>query len=116
MRTKINFGVVFISIILFSCGNNKDNKTSEFAANQPADSTGQEATYKIYSLPAPMQLPSALKMNTQNFSEEFLSTTDQKKQPEGTNIKKSEMMGIYGVDLGYCLLFDQNQSSINYLS
>ena len=109
--------LALVSVLIASCGGEKENKTTETNSNLTSDSTAKEQVYKIYSLPAPMQLPSAIRENTTKFSEEFLSPTNLKKtQGEGTNVKKAVLLGVYGVDLGYCLLFDQNQSSINYLS
>jgi hypothetical protein len=103
------------TVLLFmSCGSETENKTSEQVT--PKDSVKSEPVFKVYSLPAPMQLPHAIRATTDNFSEEFLKPTNSAKPTESSAINKAVTLGIFGVDFGYCLLFDQNQHAINYLS
>jgi hypothetical protein len=109
---------LFVSVfVLSSCGSEGENKNK--TTDQP-DSLKKDTTakkYSILSLPAPMQLPQSIRAHTDKFSEELLAPTHEKKPAsEGTSVKKSITLGVYGVDLGYCILFDQNQHSINYIS
>src|ERR1051325_931351 len=120
MRNLYQVALVASGLILFfACGNSTGDKTTDsnnLNSNTAADTGKKDTTFKIYSLPAPMQIAVAIRNNEKTFSEEFLKPTNQHKTIEGTNSTRSIQLGIYGVDMGYCMMYDQNQAVIDYLS
>lgn len=105
----------FSSFLLFvGCGSDvKDNKTDKTITDTVAsDST----PLKIYSLPAPLQIPNAIKGFKTKYSETFLTPTNTNEAKYNTNFQKAVNIGIYGIDMGYAMLFDQTQTAIDYFS
>jgi hypothetical protein len=113
--------IVFIALglTLFACsGGNQENKkenSSSDTVNTTKDSSKPTAL-KVYTLPAPMQLPSLLHKLSAKFSQEFLKPSDNLKPGASDNKKEALILGMFGVDMGYCILYNQSQASMNYMS
>ncbi|MEW6468869.1 MAG: hypothetical protein AB1458_08095 [Bacteroidota bacterium] len=102
------------AVIIYSCGGEaKDPKTDKTDADTLAADT---TPLKIYTLPAPLQIPNAIKGFKTKYSEEFLIPTNKSDIAYNTNFQKAVNIGIYGIDMGYAMLFDQTQTSIDYFS
>lgn len=112
-RTMLSLALITL-FILSSCSNSSD-KTSEIqqgTIETPAAKTKDSANQaKLFSLPAPMQIASAIKKNCPNYFDEFLCPL---KNSPPSDFEKTLMLGIYAVDLGYANVYDQKQTSINY--
>ncbi len=108
--------IAFVALIAFnSCGGNSDNVTNITenkvdAEKKDADSAGQT---KVYSLPAPMQIASAIKKTNPKFIDGITSPI---RTDFTSDFNKIINLGIYAVDLGYSNVYEQNQSSLNYFT
>ncbi len=107
---------VLSALFIFGCSSEPKEKAGRENADSAKKDTAKTAMYKIYSLPAAMQIPTAIKGMKGNFSEEYLKPTNTKDVPASTNFSKAVNMGMYGIDMGYCLLYEQNQLAIKYVS
>jgi hypothetical protein len=104
------------ALFIFGCGSEPKEKTGKEKADSAKKDTAKTTMMKIYSLPAAMQIPTAIKEMKGTFSEEYLKPTNTKDAPASTNFSKAVNMGICGIDMGYCLLYEQNQLAIKYVS
>src|SRR5688572_30596442 len=107
------FSFLFL-LCAFGCGNtNRENKSDKPDSDTVAMDT---SSLKIYSLPAPMQVPNAIKGLQSKYSEEFLTPVTGSTTSYNTNFEKAVNIGILGIDMSYAMLFDQTQTSIDYFS
>jgi hypothetical protein len=70
---------------------------------------------KMFSIPSPIQMATMIKDNVSSFNEEMLT------DPENvanftTEFKRAVNMGIYGADLGYATIYENNTKAVSYLS
>ncbi|MFT4600544.1 MAG: hypothetical protein ACI857_000718 [Arenicella sp.] len=70
---------------------------------------------KMFSIPSPIQMATMIKDNTASFNDEMLT------DPENvanftTEFKRAINMGVYGADLGYSTIYENNTKAISYLS
>jgi len=70
---------------------------------------------KMFSIPSPIQMATMIKDNVSSFNEEMLT------DPENvanftTEFKRAINMGIYGADLGYATIYENNTKAVSYLS
>jgi hypothetical protein len=112
----ISLLLTFSAICLFSsCGNDAEKSTtadvSQDSLNASQSGKDDNGAEEIFSLPAPMQIASAIKKNCPNYYAELLSPL---KNTASSNFSKALNLGIYAVDLGYANVYDQKQTSINY--
>lgn len=107
---------VAIIFMLSSCGNNSNEAASaEKAAVITIDSANLETKQKIYSLPSAMQVSTFLKTVDGKYHEDFLKGNMNPSNASLTTTQKALSLGIFGVDLGYTISYNQEQSSIIYL-
>ena len=107
----------FIALLVSSCsGGTSESKKEETVVDSTSSKkdTAKQA-FKVYSLPAPMQIPTAIRNLSAKFNEEYLKPSDNLK-PSGDNDREAFILGILGVDMGYCSVYGQNQAVMNYMS
>jgi len=103
------------SFLLNSCSNNSENNQETTQANTNIVSEGSKDSLGqvVYSLPAPMQIASAIKRNCPNYFDDLLCPL---KSSATSNFAKTINLGIYAVDLGYANVYEKTQTSINYFA
>ena len=121
MKKNYFFSISLLSlaIIFNGCsGTPKEDKKDDASADSSKTKldTSKNMSYKIYSLPAPMQLPTSIRHLSEKFNEEYLHPSDITKPGAADYNKKALILGIFGVDMGYCSVYDQNQAAMNYMS
>lgn len=115
MKNKKNIIIlIFGVLIFFACVEN--NKTE---SNENQDSLdflqAKPKTNIFYSLPSPMEMVSIISRTGVNYNESFLSDTKEAER-YSTNRALALNLGIYGADLSYACLFDQQQKSLEYMA
>lgn len=70
---------------------------------------------KMFSIPSPIQMVNMIKDNVNTFNEELIT------DPENvanftTEFKRAINMGVYGADLGYATIYENNTKAVSYLS
>lgn len=121
-----SFYLLFASMLVVSCGgegievDSEDGNDSEIIVVQDnvldsASSLNTSINGKMFSIPSPIQMATMIKDNVSTFNEELLT------DPEGvanftTKFKRAINMGVYGADLGYATIYENNTKAVSYLS
>ncbi len=116
--------VVFIACItLFgSCTCNQDKKQKLLSASKQTDTTTtvsgiskKKVSDVLTSIPSPLELSFMIKESGSQFDKSLLNKTSNLSQ-YNTSFQKAINLGIYGTDLGYINLYNQNEEVVDYLS
>jgi hypothetical protein len=123
MKSKINWYLfIFIFTIAFSgCSGCKKGKNKE-AANQDVNVQVDEQVMNdfnqakkiFYSMPSPLETAMLIKTAGATYNEKLLNPLS-KASTYTTNKSMALNLGIYTTDLSFASLFDQTQTSINYM-
>lgn len=70
---------------------------------------------KMFSIPSPVQMSLLLKDEIGIFNEEMITNPDNVSNFT-TTYKRAVNMGIYGADLGYATIYENNTKALSYLS
>jgi hypothetical protein len=70
---------------------------------------------KLFSVPSPIQTALLIKSANLDFNEKLLNPED-KVSSYNESVSKALNLGVYGADLGYVTLYDQNAKALNYLN
>lgn len=116
---KLNFikiSTLFLGAALFvSCGNNSNENGSKEAVIDPNSSLNTNFDGKLFSIPSPIQMALLIKEASATFNDQLLNSLDKSKNYT-TEQKQALNLGIYGTDLGYASIYEQNSISLKYLS
>jgi hypothetical protein len=118
---KKMYKLFFISIIstslLVSCSS-KENSDEENMIDEeildPTSSLNTNFDGKIFSIPSPVQTSMLIKDLKLPYTENLLNPADNV-DLYNTESKRALNLGIYGTDLGYITLYNQNATSLKYL-
>jgi hypothetical protein len=109
-----------ILTIFFACSSGKKTEEQEFMAGldttkAEGPSISEEVIGDILqSIPAPLEIAVLLKESGKKYNASYLNSTDNISR-YNSNYKKALNMGIYGTDLGYTNIYEQNQDGIKYM-
>ena len=70
---------------------------------------------KMFSIPSPIQMVNLIKENVSTFNEDLI-TNPEDVANFTTEYKRAINMGIYGADLGYATIYENNTKAVSYLS
>ncbi len=113
---------IFLIAVLFSgCGSDKQKSGSgeitldetELDADLLEDISSAKQIF--YSLPSPLETAMLIKSAGATYNEELLNPTENASSYT-TNKSMALNLGIYTTDLSFASLFDQTQTSINYMN
>ena len=123
-RLLIMAVIAFPVIVLFNSCNNEsttkediladiipDNQDESIILNKPVDSLRTI----FYDLTSPVELAGFVSESGTSYDKELLNSIDNKSK-YSINLKQALNLGVYGTDVIYCRMFDQNQDAINYLA
>lgn len=120
---KNHFGIltaiVSISFVIFSCNRGTQNTSSptdeiQVEVDQDILNDINQAKKIFYSLPSPLETALLLKSAGAVYNEKLLNPISNVTNYT-TNKSMALNMGIYTTDLSYASLFDQTQTTINYM-
>jgi hypothetical protein len=108
-------------VLLSACGSGK--KTDEQTLMETLDTTSvkgptiSEAVKGdiLQQIPSPHEISVLLKESGKNYNSAFLNSADNSSR-YNTNFKKALNLGIYGTDLGYTNIYEQNQDGVKYMA
>lgn len=127
MRIKhlfiVSLGFVVVAGLMSSCQSSgtktkgAEEKLIESASKVDAQLMENFNKSKLifYSLPSPLETAMLIKKSGARFDADILNPTKNASK-YSTNLKMAVNLGIYGADLSYTSLFDQTQSSIQYMA
>lgn len=127
MKITLNsFFAIVIAVLLYSCGGGSGDNNSNGAGDgeivvipdsvlDSAQTMNTTIGGRMFSIPSPIQMSTMIRSNVDVFNEEMLS------DPEGvanftTKFKRAINMGIYGADLGYATIYENNTKAVSYLA
>jgi len=110
-----------LSLVLFNSCNNSNQDFNENGDNLINEDDSALIDHKkkvkmiFYNIPSPVEMATILQKTSPDYNSEILNPHNAYSKYT-TNKKIALNLGIYGSDLSYSRLFDQIQSSVNYLS
>ena len=114
--------VIFLSTLFISCGGNKEK--TEGQGEDSTDLSDSVGMMKIsgktqnifYAIPSPIELAQLIQKAGAKYDKKILNSIDNVSK-YSTTTSKALNLGVYGADLSYTSVFDDNtQESILYLS
>ncbi|HTH55734.1 MAG TPA: hypothetical protein VL728_06780 [Cyclobacteriaceae bacterium] len=108
------------ALILASCGKSKKPDEQEFLNSLDSAKKGPSIDQEVINgilqqIPSPLEISVLLKQSGTRYSSSILNTPDNISK-YNSNYKKALNLGIYGTDLGYTNIYQQNQDGIKYLA
>jgi hypothetical protein len=109
-----------IAIILSACGS--DKKTDEQAFLESLDSAKSQSAVVseaalaeiLQQIPSPLEISVLLKESGKKYNPGYLNSPDNLSR-YNSNFKRALNLGIYGTDLGYTNIYEQNKDGVNYI-
>lgn len=106
-------------VTLGACGGETQQQQSADAADTTAlndtSSVYNRAKSIFYSMPSPLEFTTLIKSAGGTFRKELLHNTGLSTQYQGAQ-KQSLLLGVYGADLSYASVFNQQQDAIKILA
>ncbi|MCB0762633.1 MAG: hypothetical protein KDC12_13985 [Flavobacteriales bacterium] len=112
--------VFLFSLLLVSCESDSGNHEEQVIdTNTTQDESESQRAAKVkkifYTIPSPVEMAAIIKKSGASFDKAMLN--DVNKANNYTGAKSQALnLGIYGADLSYSSMFDQNQEAIYFLS
>ncbi|HEY8937336.1 MAG TPA: hypothetical protein VIM65_19055 [Cyclobacteriaceae bacterium] len=109
-----------ILVVLSACGGEKKSDEQKFLENLDSAKTegptiSQEVIGDILQqIPSPLEISMILKESGKKYNVTYLNSADNRAK-YNTNYKKALNLGIYGTDLGYTNIYEQNQDGVKYM-
>jgi len=120
MPTKLT-AVLLMAVLLAGCGSEKRKSGSdELSISESEMDAGilediNSAKQIFYSLPSPLETAMLIKNAGATYNEDILNSVDNTSNYT-TNKSMALNLGIYTTDLSFASLFDQTQTSIQYMN
>ena len=113
-------GLIAIVLFFSSCGDNKAKdedflQSLDSAANADVTVDTEAINSILQQLPSPLEISMMLKESGQEYNQGMLNSASNRSK-YNTNFQKAINLGIYGTDLGYTNIYEQNQVGIEYIS
>ena len=110
-----------ILLLLAACGSEK--KTDEQAFLEGLDSAKTEGPSIsegvigdiLQQIPSPLEISVLLKESGRKYNSSYLNSPDNTSK-YNSSFKKALNLGIYGTDLGYTNIYEQNQDGVKYMA
>ncbi|MEM9856254.1 MAG: hypothetical protein AAF843_02795 [Bacteroidota bacterium] len=114
--------LIFIVAIAFLAACGSGSKPDEQAFLESLDSTtveGPEISQEVISsvlqqIPSPLEISVLLKESGTKYNKQLLNSSDNISK-YNSNYHKALNLGIYGTDLGYTNIYEQNQDGLDYM-
>lgn len=117
---KILLGLACVAI-LASCESGKKPNAQAFLESLDSLKVSEPTISQevisdiIQQIPSPLEISVLLKDAGKKYDKKLLNSTDNISK-YNSNYKKAVNLGIFGTDLGYCNIYEQNQDAIFYLN
>lgn len=114
-------GIITLIFFISSCGGEKKPSEEEFLKSleetEPAAPSVDVETINavLQQIPSPIEISMMLKESGQNYDAALLNSTENLSK-YNTNFQKAMNLGIYGTDLGYTNIYEQNQDGLAYMA
>ncbi|MBX2964450.1 MAG: hypothetical protein KF687_18220 [Cyclobacteriaceae bacterium] len=115
----VKFGL--LALLIAACGSDKKSDEQTFLESLDAGKsdgpTISEAVIGdiLQQIPSPLEISVLLKESGKRYNASMLNSADNLPK-YNSNYKKALNLGIYGTDLGYTNIYEQNQDGVKYIS
>ena len=114
--------ITFVSPLFYGCGNgegegeNGGDDTTAAGEGSGMTKTNGKAQHIFYAIPSPIELAQLIQKAGAKYNKDLLNSPDNINK-YSSNTSKALNLGVYGADLSYTSVFDDNtQESIIYLA
>lgn len=112
--------IVILAAALAACGGKKPDEQAFLESLDTTQTQGPSISEEVIGdilqqIPAPLEISVLLKESGQKYNVSYLNTPDNLSK-YNSNFKKALNLGIYGTDLGYTNIYEQNQDGVKYMS
>lgn len=116
--SRIYLGLILL--LFFACDSKKPNEQAFRESLKDVTSHAPEISQEVLSdiiqqIPSPLEISVLLKESGTNYDKAMLNKADNVSQ-YNSNFSKALNLGIYGTDLGYTNIYEQNQDALFYLN
>jgi len=107
-------------VILSACGSGTKPENDPLAGIDDSLKTeglpisGEVIAGILQAIPSPLEISMLLKESGKKYNVAFLNSADNRSK-YNSNYKKALNLGIYGTDLGYTNIYEQNQDGVKYM-
>jgi hypothetical protein len=110
----------FVALFLAACGSSKKPDENAFLQSLDSAKSGPTIDEEVISsilqqIPSPLEISVLLKESGTKYNSSILNTSENLSK-YNSNYKKALNLGVYGTDLGYTNIYEQNQDGIKYLT
>ncbi len=116
----VKLSIVILAATLAACGGKKPSETEFLESLDSAKAEGPSISEEVIGdilqqIPAPLEISVLLKESGQKYNVSYLNTPDNLSK-YNSSYKKALNLGIYGTDLGYTNIYEQNQDGVKYMA
>jgi len=111
-----------IVTILTGCGSGNAVKERDIIAEIVDTTQTNEPTFSkelignvLQQIPSPIEISVLLKESGKKYNPAYLNSADNRSK-YNTNFKKALNLGVYGTDLGYTNIYEQNNDGVKYMA
>jgi hypothetical protein len=107
-------------VVLSSCGGSGNKTENDVLAGMDSVKTeglpisGEVIAGILQAIPSPLEISMLLKESGKKYNASYLNSADNRSK-YNSNYKKALNLGIYGTDLGYTNIYEQNQDGVKYM-
>jgi len=114
------FLISLLALFLTACGSGKKPDEQAFLNSLDSAKSGPTIDEEVINsilqqIPSPLEISVLLKESGTKYNASMLNTPDNLPK-YNSNYKKALNLGVFGTDLGYTNIYEQNQDGIKYLS
>jgi hypothetical protein len=112
--------LVITAAFLAACGGKKPDEQAFLESLDSVKTEGPTISEEVIGdilqqIPAPLEISVLLKESGKKYNSGYLNTPDNLSK-YNSNFKKALNLGVYGTDLGYTNIYEQNQDGVKYMS
>jgi hypothetical protein len=106
-------------VILSACSGNKPTNDplagiDDTLKTEGLPISGEVIAGILQAIPSPLEISMLLKESGKKYNASYLNSADNRSK-YNSNYKKALNLGIYGTDLGYTNIYEQNQDGVKYM-
>jgi hypothetical protein len=117
---RIIIAGLILALFTSACGSKKASDDDFVAGLDTAQSVGPTIDAQVIGqilegIPAPLEISVLLKESGKKYNGSYLNSPDNLSR-YNSNYKRALNLGIYGTDLGYTNIYEQNQDGLKYMA
>lgn len=116
----LSSSLILLLLLAVACGPEKKSGEQEFMEGLDSAQSGPTISEEVIGdilqrIPSPLEISVLLKQTGRKYNSAYLNDPENLSK-YNTNYQKALNLGIYGADLGYTNIYEQNQDGLKYIS